>query len=76
VLNNQPNYNRHSSRMSRLLRALPVKPEGFEQDFQDILRLDDRETWQRKLEMMHRLQDTLTTLCEARWGSIAMFDDG
>lgn len=76
VLNNQPNYNRHSSRMSRLLRTLPVKPEGFEQDFQDILRLDDRETWQRKLEMMHHLQDTLTTLCEARWGSIAMFDDG
>jgi predicted nucleotidyltransferase len=76
VLNNQPNYNRHSSRMSRLLHALPVKPEGFEQDFRDILRLDDRETWQRKLEMMHHLQDTLTALCEARWGSISMFDDG
>ncbi|MBN1977155.1 MAG: nucleotidyltransferase domain-containing protein [Anaerolineae bacterium] len=75
VLNDQPNYNRHFSHMSRLLRALPVKPENFERDFLDILRLDDRETWQRKLEKMHRLQDALTALSEARWGPISMFDD-
>ena len=75
VLNDQPNYNRHFSRISRLLHELPVKPENLELDFLDILRLDDRETWQRKLETMRRLQDTLTALCEARWGSIAMFDD-
>jgi len=76
VLNDQPNYNRYFSRISRLLHALPVKPENFEQNFLDILRLDDRETWQRKLEMMHHLQDALTALCEARLGSISMFDDG
>jgi predicted nucleotidyltransferase len=75
VLNDQPNYNRHFSRMSRLLRELPIKPDQFERDFVDILRMDDRETWQRKLEMMHRLQGDLTALCEARWGPIAMFDD-
>jgi predicted nucleotidyltransferase len=75
VLNGQPNYNRHFSRISRLLREMPVKPENFERDFLDILRLDDRETWRRKVEMLHRLQDALTALCEARWGSIAMFDD-
>jgi hypothetical protein len=75
VLNNQPNYNRHFSRMSQLLRELPSKPDHFERDFVDILRLDDRETWQRKVEMMNRLQDDLTALCEARWGPIAMFDD-
>ena len=75
VLNDHPNYNRHFSRISRLLRSLQAKPDRFEQDFVDILRLDDRETWQRKFEMMHRLQDNLTALCEARWGSIAMFDD-
>ena len=75
VLNGQPNYNRHSSRMSRLLRALSVKPESFEQDFLDILRLDDRAAWRRKLEKMHHLQDALTALCEARWGPISMFDD-
>jgi predicted nucleotidyltransferase len=75
VLNDQPNYNRHFSRISQLLHDLPVKPDHFERNFVDILRLDDRETWQRKLETMHRLQDDLTALCEARWGSIAMFDD-
>ena len=75
VLNNQPNYNRHFSRISQLLRSLPTKPDHFEQDFLDILRLDDRETWQHKVELMDRLQDNLTALCEARWGSIAMFDD-
>jgi hypothetical protein len=75
VLNDQPNYNRHFSRMSQLLHKLSVKPGSFERDFLDILRQDDRETWQRKVEMMHRLQGDLTALCEARWGSIAMFDD-
>jgi predicted nucleotidyltransferase len=75
VLNDRPNYNRHFSRISQLLRSLPTKPDHFERDFLDILRLDDRQTWQRKVEMLHRLQGDLTTLCEARWGSIAMFDD-
>jgi predicted nucleotidyltransferase len=75
VLNGRPNYNRHFSRISQLLHELPLKPDHFESDFGDILRLDDREAWQRKLEMMHRLQGDLTALCEARWGSIAMFDD-
>jgi hypothetical protein len=75
VLNDQPNYNRYFSRMSQLLHELPVKPENFERDFLDILRLDDRETGQRKVEMMRCLQRDLTALCEARWGPIAMFDD-
>jgi predicted nucleotidyltransferase len=75
VLNDHPNYNRHFSRISRLLHNLPTKPDHFERDFVDILRLDDRETWQRKFEMMRRLQHDLTALCEARWGPIAMFDD-
>lgn len=75
VLNDQPNYNRHFSRMSRLLHSLPIKPDHFERDFLDILRQDDRETWQRKVEMMDRLQGDLVALCEARWGPIAMFDD-
>ena len=75
VLNDQPNYNRHFSRISRLLYELPVKPENFARDFLDILRLDDRETWQRKLEMLRHLQDALIALCEARWGPISMFDD-
>ncbi len=75
VLNDQPNYNRHSSRMSRLLRDLPVKPEHFEQDLLDILHLDNREAWPRKIEMLHRLEADLMALCEARWGPIAMFDD-
>jgi hypothetical protein len=75
VLNDQPNYNRYFSRISRLLHSLPVKPDRFERDFVDILRQDDRETWQRKIEMMHCLQGNLAALCEARWGPIAMFDD-
>jgi predicted nucleotidyltransferase len=75
VLNDQPNYNRYFSRMSQLLHGLPLKPENFERDFLDILRLDDREAWQRKVDMMRRLQGDLTALCEARWGPIAMFDD-
>ena len=76
VLNDQPNYNRYFSRVSRLLRGLPVKPDSFDQDLSDILRLDDRETWQRKVEMLHRMEADLTALCEARWGPVAMFDDG
>lgn len=75
VLNGQPNYNRHFSRISRLLHELPVKPENFERDFLDILRLDDRKAWQHKLEMLHHLQDALIALCEEHWGSISMFDD-
>jgi hypothetical protein len=75
VLNDQPNYNRHFSRMSQLLHDLPLKPESFERDFMDILRLDDREAWQHKVEMMNRLQGDLAALCETRWGPLAMFDD-
>jgi hypothetical protein len=75
VLNGQPNYNRHSSRISQLLDDLPVKPENFERDLLDILRMDDRRTWTRKMKMLHRLEADLTALCEARWGPIAMFDD-
>lgn len=75
VLNDQPNYNRHSSRVSQLLHDLPLKPARFEQGLTDILRLDDRETWQRKLDMLRRLEADLTALCGTRWGPIAMFDD-
>ena len=75
VLNDHYNYNRHSSRMSQLLRDLPVKPEHFDRNLLDVLHLDDRETWLRKTEMLHRLEADLIALCEARWGPIAMFDD-
>jgi len=75
VLNDQPNYNRHSSRISHLLSDLPVKPERFDQDLLDILHLDDRATWSCKIELMQRLEADLRALCEARWGAIAMFDD-
>ena len=75
VLNDQPNYNRYSSRISQLLRDLPVKPEHFDRDLLDILHLDNRETWSRKVETLRCLETDLTALCEARWGPIAMFDD-
>jgi predicted nucleotidyltransferase len=75
VLNDRPNYNRHSSRMSQLLGELPVKPERFDQELLDILHLDNREAWPRKIEMLHRLETDLAALGEARWGPIAMFDD-
>jgi len=74
VLNDQPNYNRHSSCIGRLLRGLPVKPKHFDRDLLDILHLDNRETWLRKVEMLHHLETSLAALCEARWGPIAMFD--
>ena len=75
VLNDHPNYNRHASRISQLLRGLPVKPEHFDQDLLDILHLDNRDAWSRKIEMMRRMEASLTALCEGRWGPIAMFDD-
>ncbi len=75
LLNEQPNYNRHSARISQLLRELSGKPEGFEQDLLDILHLDNRDAWSRKIEMLERMEAGLTALCEARWGPIAMFDD-
>jgi len=75
VLNDQPNYNRHSSRISQLLHDLPVKPEGFDQDLLDILHLDNRVVGPHKIEMLRRLEAELTALCESRWGPIAMFDD-
>ena len=75
VLNDQPNYNRHSSRIGYLLRDLTVKPEHFDRDLLDVLHLDNREAWPLKIEMLRRLEADLTALCEARWGAIAMFDD-
>jgi predicted nucleotidyltransferase len=75
VLNDRPNYNRHSSRMSQLLCDVAVKPEHFDQDLLDILHLDNRDAWARKIEMLERLEADLTGLCQARWGPIAMFDD-
>jgi predicted nucleotidyltransferase len=75
VLNDRPNYNRYSSRISQLLRDAPVKPERFCQDLLDVLHLDNREVWARKMEMLRRLEADLTTLCEVRWGPIAMYDD-
>lgn len=75
VLNDQPNYNRYSSRISQLLRDLPTKPEHFDRDLLDILHLDNRDTWPRKIEMLRCLEVSLTALCAARWGPIAMFDD-
>ena len=75
VLNDQPDYNRHSSRMTQMLHDLPVKPERFDQDLLDILHLDNRQAWSRKIELLHRLEGDLTALCEERWGPIAMFDD-
>jgi hypothetical protein len=75
VLNDQPDYNRYSSRISQLLRDLLVKPEHFERDLLNILHLDNREAWRRKIEMLRRMEAELTALCEARWGPIAMFDD-
>ncbi len=75
VLNEQPNYNRYSSRISQLLRDLPVKPEHFERDLLDVLHLDNREAGLRKVETLRCLAADLTALCEARWGPIAMFDD-
>jgi predicted nucleotidyltransferase len=75
VLNDQPNYNRHSSRISQLVHDLTVKPEHFERDLVDILHLDNRDAWQRKLEMLHRLEADLLAMCEARWGPCSMFDD-
>jgi len=75
VLNDQANYNRHSSRISQLVRDLPVKPEHFERDLVDILHLDNREASQRKLEMLHRWEADLLAMCEDRWEACAMFDD-
>ncbi|NLE43605.1 MAG: aminoglycoside 6-adenylyltransferase [Chloroflexi bacterium] len=75
VLNGCPNYNRHASRISRMLRALPIKPGGFEKAFLDILHLDDRIFWQSKTEMMYELADALQRLSESRWGQITMIDD-
>jgi len=75
VLNDRPDYNRHSSRISQLLHDLPVKPEHFERDLVDILHLDNREAWSRKIEMLYRVEADLIALCKVRWGPIAMFDD-
>jgi predicted nucleotidyltransferase len=75
VLNDRSNYNRHSSRMGQLLGELPVKPERFDRELLDILHLDNREAWPRKVEMLRRLETDLAALGEARWGPIAMFDD-
>ncbi len=75
VLNNRPNYNRYSSRISELLQGVSVKPEHFDRDLLDVLHLDNREFWSRKIDILRRMEADLIALCEARWGSIAMFDD-
>ncbi len=75
VLNNVPIYNRFSSRISRMLSALPTKPPAFEQRLEDILNLDNRQHGQRKAEMLDELEADLTALCEARWGPLPLFDD-
>ena len=75
LLNEQPNYNRYSSRISDLLHDLRIKPDRFEQTLEDILHLDNREEYQRKIEMLNQLETDLTRLCQERWGAIAMFDD-
>jgi hypothetical protein len=76
VLNDQPNYNRYSARVSRLLEALPTKPGDLAATLEDILHLDNRQSWQHKLALMQGLEAELMALCEARWGTITMFDDG
>ena len=75
VLNDQPNYNRYDSRITPMLRGLAIKPDHLEQDLVDILRQDDRQTWQRKVEMMQQMEASLAALCEARWEPIPLFDD-
>ena len=75
VLNNHPNYNRYSSRMSQLLHELPVKPDHFHRDLMDILHLDNRKTWRHKVEILRRMETDMAALCEARWGPIPMYDD-
>ena len=52
-----------------------VEPERFDRELSDILHLDNREAWPRKIEMLRRLETDLAALGEARWGPIAMFDD-
>jgi hypothetical protein len=76
VLNDRPDYNRHSSRVTGLLRELPTRPPGFEQNLLDVLHLDNREAWQHKVTLLRRLEEDLTELSSDRWGTIAMFDDG
>lgn len=75
VLNDEPNYNRFSSRITHLLNGLTNKPAAFEQRLEDILNLDNRQVWQRKAEMLSELEADLTALSEARWGPIPLFDD-
>lgn len=75
VLNDRPDYNRHSSRISQALRDLTLKPAGFESDLEDVLRMDDRETWRRKLSALRRMEADWTALCQDRWGPMTMFDD-
>lgn len=75
VLNDQPNYNRYDSRITQMLRALAIKPDRLEQNLIDILRQDDRQTWQRKVEIMQQMEASLAALCKARWGPIPLFDD-
>ncbi len=75
LLNDHPDYNRFSSRITSLLRGLPVKPSHFEERLSDLLHLDDRAEWARKLEILQALEEELTSLCVERWGPISMYDD-
>jgi len=75
VLNDRPGYNRYSSRITDLLHELAVKPDGVEEDLEDILRMDDRTSWEEKVEWMDQLEADLTQLAEDRWGPIRLYDD-
>jgi|GEM_PF-1500561 len=75
VLSGMPVYNRYSSRVTPMLESLSVKPPAFVQRLEDLVNLDNRVAWQRKLEMLNALEADLTALGEARWGPLSLFDD-
>lgn len=75
VLNDQPRYNRHTSRMSNLLRDLAVKPPQFEQILLDILHLDNRIHGPHKRDLLRQMEAQLIALYEERWGTMRMYDD-
>ncbi|HEV59142.1 MAG TPA: nucleotidyltransferase domain-containing protein [Phycisphaerales bacterium] len=75
VWNERPNYNRHASRPTHMLRSLAVKPPEFEQTFLDILHLDNRIHGPYKLGLLREMEGQLIALYEERWGPMQMYDD-
>ncbi len=75
VLNDRPNYNRHASRLTHMLRNLAVKPPKFEQNLLDILHLDNRAHGPHKLDLLRQMEAQLIDLYEERWGAMRMYDD-